>query len=199
MPTELVIPCAGTNSYSTLLKIRQRGEKTEVTGRRRKRGKQPLERKGYWKLKEDALDRTVWRTRFGEDTGPVARQITNEWDLQSFAKKLVFKCGHARTNKWKIGFRSTNPLMADSYATRRNNRFQWVPTVDTRCYDNVRVNTASTESTFESRLLWYVAAVNTWFWCKASLWCDDRTPNFNTIPTERSAVKMVFIAVKPSR
>ena len=174
-----------------------------MTGRRRKRLKQLLsglkKKKGYWKLKDDALERMQWRNGFGEDTGPVARQTANEWQLQSLSKELVFQCGHAHTNKWQIGFRSTNPLMADSYATRRNNRFQWAPTVDTRCYDNVRVNTASTESTFESRLLWYVAAVNTWFWCKASLWCDDRTPNFHTIPTERCAVKMVFIAVKPSR
>jgi hypothetical protein len=32
-------------------------------------------RKGvYWKLKEKALDRNVWRTRFGRIYGPVLRQ-----------------------------------------------------------------------------------------------------------------------------
>jgi hypothetical protein len=40
-----------------------------VTGRRRRRCKQLLgnlkERRGYWKFKEEALDRAVWRTRFG--------------------------------------------------------------------------------------------------------------------------------------
>jgi hypothetical protein len=30
------------------------------------------EKRGYWKLKEEALDRTVWRTRFGRGNGPVA-------------------------------------------------------------------------------------------------------------------------------
>jgi hypothetical protein len=25
----------------------------------------------YWKLKEEVLDRTLWRTRFGRDYGPV--------------------------------------------------------------------------------------------------------------------------------
>jgi hypothetical protein len=29
-----------------------------------------------WKLKEEALDRTHWRTRFGRGYGPVVRQTT---------------------------------------------------------------------------------------------------------------------------
>jgi len=29
-------------------------------------------------MKEEALDRTMWRNRFGRDVGPVIRQIT-EW------------------------------------------------------------------------------------------------------------------------
>jgi len=32
------------------------------------------EKRGYWKSKEEALDRTLWRTRFGRDYGPVVRQ-----------------------------------------------------------------------------------------------------------------------------
>jgi hypothetical protein len=32
--------------------------------------------KRYWKLKEEALDRTLWRTRFGRGYGPVVRQTT---------------------------------------------------------------------------------------------------------------------------
>jgi len=39
----------------------------EVTGRRRRRGKKLLddlkEKRGYWKLIKEALDRTLWRTR----------------------------------------------------------------------------------------------------------------------------------------
>jgi len=34
------------------------------------------ERKGYSHLKEKALDRTMWRARFGRDFGPVVRQTT---------------------------------------------------------------------------------------------------------------------------
>ena len=34
------------------------------------------DRRGYSHLKEEALDRTMWRHRFGEDIGPVVRQIT---------------------------------------------------------------------------------------------------------------------------
>jgi hypothetical protein len=52
----------------------------EVMGRRGKRSKQLLddlkEKRRHWKLKEEALDRTLWRTRFGRDYGPVVRQTT---------------------------------------------------------------------------------------------------------------------------
>ena len=34
------------------------------------------ERRGYSHLKEEALDRTMWRARFGRDFGPVIRQTT---------------------------------------------------------------------------------------------------------------------------
>jgi len=53
-------------------------ERIEVTGRRGRRRKQPLddrkEKIGYCKLKEEAVDRTVWRTRFGSGCEPVVRQ-----------------------------------------------------------------------------------------------------------------------------
>ena len=51
-----------------------------VTGRREKRHKHLLdglkETRGYWRLKEEALDRTLWTTRFGRGYGPVVRQTT---------------------------------------------------------------------------------------------------------------------------
>ena len=34
------------------------------------------ERRGYSHLKEEALDRTMWRVRFGRGFGPVVRQTT---------------------------------------------------------------------------------------------------------------------------
>jgi hypothetical protein len=50
----------------------------EVTGRRgRRRKQQPddlKEKRRYCKLKEEALDRTLRRTRFGRGCGPVVRQ-----------------------------------------------------------------------------------------------------------------------------
>jgi hypothetical protein len=53
-------------------------EQTEMTGRRGSRRKQLQddlkEKRRYWKLKEEALDRTLWRTRFGRGYGPVVRQ-----------------------------------------------------------------------------------------------------------------------------
>jgi len=50
----------------------------EVTGRRGRRRTKLLddlkERRGYCHLKEEALDRTMWRARFGRGFGPVVRQ-----------------------------------------------------------------------------------------------------------------------------
>jgi hypothetical protein len=52
----------------------------EIMGRRGRRCKQlldDLKEKGrYWKLKEEALDSTMWRTRCGRGYGPVIRQAT---------------------------------------------------------------------------------------------------------------------------
>jgi hypothetical protein len=60
----------------------------EVTGRQGRRRKQLLddlkEKRGYFKLKEETLDRTVRRTRFGRGYGPVVRQTAErmtEWDF----------------------------------------------------------------------------------------------------------------------
>jgi hypothetical protein len=54
----------------------------EVTGRwgrrRRKLLDDVTERRGYSHLKEEALDRTMWRAGFGRGFGPVVRQTT-EW------------------------------------------------------------------------------------------------------------------------
>jgi len=53
---------------------------TEVTRRRGRRRMKLLDdfkdRKGYSHLKEEALDRTMWRNRFGGGFGPVVRQNT---------------------------------------------------------------------------------------------------------------------------
>jgi hypothetical protein len=54
----------------------------EVTGRRGTRRRKLLddikERRGYCHLKEEALDRTMWRAGFGRGFGPVVRQ-TAKW------------------------------------------------------------------------------------------------------------------------
>jgi hypothetical protein len=53
---------------------------TEVTGRCEKRRKRLLDdlkrKRGYCKLTKEALDHTLWRTRFGRSHGPVVRQTT---------------------------------------------------------------------------------------------------------------------------
>jgi len=51
-----------------------------VTGKRGRRRRKLLdglkERRGYSHLKEEALDRTVWRARFGRGFGPSVRQTS---------------------------------------------------------------------------------------------------------------------------
>jgi len=52
----------------------------EVTGKRGRRRRKLLddlkERRGYSHLKEEALDCSMWRARFGRGFGPVVRQTT---------------------------------------------------------------------------------------------------------------------------
>jgi hypothetical protein len=49
-----------------------------VAGRRGRRSRKLLddlkERRGYSHLKEESLDRNMWRARFGRDFGPALRQ-----------------------------------------------------------------------------------------------------------------------------
>jgi hypothetical protein len=75
----LVTFCVETAFYSGLLKERAKGG-IEVIGRCERRRRKLLddlkERRGYSHLKEEALDRTMWRARFGSGFGPVERQTT---------------------------------------------------------------------------------------------------------------------------
>jgi hypothetical protein len=60
-------------SPDNLIKI----EVTRRQGRRRRKLLDDLkDRRGYCNLKEEALDRAMWRNRFGRGVGPVVRQIT---------------------------------------------------------------------------------------------------------------------------
>jgi hypothetical protein len=50
---------------------------TRRSGRRRKKLLDDLkDRRGYSNLKEEAVDHTMWRNRFGRGFGPVVRQNT---------------------------------------------------------------------------------------------------------------------------
>jgi hypothetical protein len=77
--TGLVTFCIETAFYNGLLKERYK-DGIEVTGRQGRRRTKLLddlkERRGYSHLKEKALDRSMWRARFGRGFGPVVRQTT---------------------------------------------------------------------------------------------------------------------------
>jgi hypothetical protein len=58
-------------------KLEGRIEMTERRGTRRKQLLDDLkEKRKYWKLKEEALDSTLWRTRCGRGYRPIVRQTT---------------------------------------------------------------------------------------------------------------------------
>jgi hypothetical protein len=77
----------------------------EVTGRQGRRRRKLLEylkeRRGYSHLTEEALDRTMWRTRLGRGFGLVVRQTTKKittspkWLASGFAQDYysIFKEG----------------------------------------------------------------------------------------------------------
>jgi hypothetical protein len=81
--------------------------KIRGTRRRGRRRKQPLdglkEARRYWKLKEEAQDRTVWRTQFGRGYGPVARQTTTWTTLHDCCLDCVLKGTICSPSRAKFG------------------------------------------------------------------------------------------------
>jgi hypothetical protein len=65
-------------NFLTMHITEEKIEGLEVTKRRGRECQQLLddlkENRRYWKLKEESLDHTVWRTRFGRGYGPDVRQ-----------------------------------------------------------------------------------------------------------------------------
>jgi hypothetical protein len=62
-------------------KIKRRIEVTGRRGRRRRKLLDDLkERREYCHLKEEALDRTMWRAGFGRGFGPVVRQTAKRFN-----------------------------------------------------------------------------------------------------------------------
>ena len=77
--TGLVTFCVETAFYNGLLKERYTGG-IEVTGRQGRRRRELLddlkEKRGYFYLKEEALDRAMWRAGFGRGFRPFVRLTT---------------------------------------------------------------------------------------------------------------------------
>ena len=50
------------------------------------------EKRGYWQLKEEALERTLWKTSFGRYYGPVVRQTTGSmcFNIEPFVDSQYF-------------------------------------------------------------------------------------------------------------
>jgi len=74
-------------------KIKGQIEVTRRRGRRRKKLLDDLKgSKGYCQLKEEALDRIMWRNRSGRGFGPVVWQITDDDDDDDDDNKQFKKC-----------------------------------------------------------------------------------------------------------
>jgi hypothetical protein len=63
-----------------------------VTERRSGKRKQLLDyykgERGYWKLKKESFDRTVWRTRFGTGCGLAVRQTAERVICDNYSQNL---------------------------------------------------------------------------------------------------------------
>ena len=144
--TGLVTFCVETAFYNRLLKERWKVG-IEVTGRRGRRRRKLMddlkERRGYCHLKEEALDRTVWRALFGRGFGPVARQAAKWMNI------MPQMCGDLR-RRWlnvaalwvakSVGFvvlgRGHNVVKISLWYTNRKSRSpdrcgDWILNVDT--------------------------------------------------------------------
>ena len=67
-----------------------------MTGRRGRRRRKLLDdlkkRRGYSHLKEEALDRTMWRARFGRGFEPVARQTAKGMNIGLHLVAFISLC-----------------------------------------------------------------------------------------------------------
>ena len=71
-------------------KIKGEMEVARRRGRRRKKLLDDLtDRRGYSHLKEEALDRTIWRNRFGGGFGPFVRQTANLMNRTWTERKII--------------------------------------------------------------------------------------------------------------
>jgi hypothetical protein len=65
-----------------------------VTRRRGRSSKKLLDdlkdRRGHCQLKEEVLDRTVWRNRFGRGFGPDVSQITDDDETSKNIQRAIF-------------------------------------------------------------------------------------------------------------
>ena len=105
-------------------------ERTKVTGRRGRRRKELMdelkERRGYWKLKEKALDRTLWQTCFERGYGSVVSQST-EW-LKQMYKKVTYTEGVLWTQISTFGEMDLYPILSgrELWPLKPNNYFDLV-------------------------------------------------------------------------
>jgi hypothetical protein len=111
----------------------------EVTGRQRRIRRKLLddlkERRGYSHLKKEALDRTMWRTRFARGFGPAVRQTTKWMNFVSarYDRKFLVPvthcplCPHSCQGQSNVQRISTVSIWYNSTSNHFNQRTQMCP------------------------------------------------------------------------
>jgi hypothetical protein len=104
--TGLVTSYVGTALWNTLLKARGKDRSDGRRGRSRKQLQHDFkETRGYCNVKEEALDHTLWGTRFGRGQGPVVRQTLLLLSSSSSSSSSLYEASHSMTSRWQTLFR----------------------------------------------------------------------------------------------
>jgi hypothetical protein len=96
------------------------GGRIEVTERRRRRSRKLLdgleERSRYWRLKQEALNHALWRTRFKRGYGPVVRDYVKTTTMMTTMRMMVTR-PYSRTaiNKQSLVRQITTALGSVNY------------------------------------------------------------------------------------
>jgi hypothetical protein len=148
---------------------------TERRGRRRKQLLDDLkEKRGHWKLKEEALDRTLWRIRFGRGYGPVVRQKMNyENGLDTWHSHPEYQLSY-KSVSWSVRERLRLPdAIFTGYTTHPHNVICHLLSLFLRidCIFRNCFRLCQSKHTF-FRIL---DPLNYLLWdCGFSLWCKNR-------------------------
>ena len=114
-----------------------------ISGRRGRRRKKLLDdlkdRTGYCQMKEEALDRIVWRNRLGRSFGPIVWQTTTDDDDDDDDEtKVLYYYRHIKANKPKTAQNWTRIPAATFFSiTVLRAKLPWFSSYSLICFHNL--------------------------------------------------------------